>query len=214
VKRFVFVALVIAVVLTALPAWAHEEINPATFTSGKPTFFTLTAANEEKADIVKVTLAPPKTFGLGGTSQEPSGWSVSTSEAAITWTAATGSGIKPDHIGTWTFESEGVDQPGVLTMKVTLGFSDGKSDDVQVLITATAPGTATTPTSVAASPTTPTTSSAAPATPPSAKAKTETSGTAKAALAVGIVAAVLALLGLAAGMRATRGARERPKQDW
>ena len=32
--------------LLAAPAWAHEEINPKTVSTGTPVFLTLTAANE------------------------------------------------------------------------------------------------------------------------------------------------------------------------
>ena len=128
------VLLTVGLVLaTAAPAWAHEEINPKTVQTGKPTFLTLTAANEKKVDLTKVTLAAPQGLPFGATTQEPAGWSVDKTEAQLTWT---GGAVKPDTFESWGFEIEGADQPGALRYKVTLGFADGSSDDVEVDIKA------------------------------------------------------------------------------
>src|SRR5205823_1571419 len=69
-------AAVAGLVLVAAPAFAHEEINPKTFPTGQPTFFILSAANEDKADLVKLVLAAPKGTAFGEATKEPDGWSV------------------------------------------------------------------------------------------------------------------------------------------
>ena len=75
-----FVTSVLAatvIVVTAGSAWAHEEINPKSFPTGTPTFFTLSAADEQKVDLVKVVLTAPSGVPLGATTKEPSGWAES-----------------------------------------------------------------------------------------------------------------------------------------
>ena len=180
-KRFICaVAVAVIVVGAAAPAWAHEEIDPPAFTTGKPTFFTLSAANEEKVDLVKISVVAPAGVPVGGTTKEPTGWTVGgLDEKGVTWTAAAGAGVKPDHFEQWGFETDGADQPGTFTFKLTLTFADGKTEDVDVPVKVTAPVTPT----------------AAPA-----KAKAS-NGRANAALIVGIAGVVLALGAIALGRR-------------
>src|SRR5438552_6418123 len=121
----------------AAPALAHEEISPKTFPTGQPTFFTLTAANEAKANLVKIVLHAPTGTPFGETTRSPAGWTVAATDDTITWT---GGAVKPDTFDTWGYEIDAADQPGTLVYKVTLGFADGKTDDVEVDVTATAPG--------------------------------------------------------------------------
>jgi uncharacterized protein YcnI len=143
-KRLAFLAVtVIALAATAAPAWAHEEINPSSVPTGKPVFFMLTAANEKNVNLTKITLTAPQGLNFGATTRDPAGWTSNKSDTVITWT---GGSVKPDQFEQWGFEIEGADQPGTLNYKVTLGYSDGTSDDVQVPITvvaASATGSAT-----------------------------------------------------------------------
>ncbi len=124
-------------VLLAVPASAHEQIDPTSFPVGKPAFFTFRTANEEKADLTKVVLTAPKDLPFGTTTQEPAGWTVNTTEAVITWA---GGAVKPDAFDQWGFEIEGADQPGTYTYTVTLSFADGKTSNVKVPVTAVAAG--------------------------------------------------------------------------
>ena len=152
-KRLVPVALALfAALLWASPAGAHEEIEPAIFPTGKPTFFTLNAANEKQVDLNKITLTAPANLPFGETTHEPAGWTVAKSEKVLTWT---GGAVKPEQFETWGFEIEGADQPGPLTYKVTLGFTDGSSEDANVVVNAVAPDT--TPTTAGTASTAPTT---------------------------------------------------------
>ncbi len=183
------VATLLAVAGVAAPALAHEEINPKTFPTGQPTFFTLSAANEETANLVKIVLHAPAGLAFGSTTRTPTGWSVTRTDDTVTWT---GGAVKPDTFDTWGYEIEGADQPGTLAYKVTLSFADGKSDDVEVDVNAVAPaatgaggapgGAVTTVTTGATTPTTEDDEAAGGGRSDSG------SGTAKAALAVAIAA--------------------------
>ncbi|HZQ76149.1 MAG TPA: hypothetical protein VFE55_02390 [Acidimicrobiia bacterium] len=225
-SAFVVAATVVvsAVGGVAAPAFAHEEINPKTFPTGQPTFFTLTAANEEKADLVKIVLTAPAGVAFGETTRSPAGWSVNRTDSTITWT---GGAVKPDNFDTWGYEIDSADQPGTLAYKVTLGFADGKTDDVEVDVTATVPAatgtTGATPTSSA----TVTTGAAAPSTVQSGAqgsgtpSRSGSDGTAKAALALAIVALLVAAGALVAGVRtrspkppAGGGGAAGAAQDW
>jgi hypothetical protein len=222
-RKTVAVLVAVAAVLSAAaPAWAHEEINPKQFPTGQPTFFMLSAANEQKADLTKVTLTAPKGVAFGATTKEPPGWTVNRADDVITWT---GGAVKPDTFDQWGYEIESADQPGVLTYKVTLGYADGKSDDVNVAVTAVAPGTATT---AAPAPAGGATTIAAPETTAAAAPVKSSSGNAartraNVALGLGAVALVASLvaLGLAARKRANGGGAAPAaaggtgaKQDW
>lgn len=126
-----------AVLLHAGAAFAHEEISPSSFPTGKPTFLVLSAANEAKADLVRLTLTAPPGLAFGATTREPGGWTVNRTDELVTWS---GGGVKPDHFEQWGFEIEGADQPGTLTYKVTLGYADGTSDDANVDVSVTVAG--------------------------------------------------------------------------
>ncbi len=208
----------------AAPAFAHEEINPKTFVTGQPTYFSLSAANEEEVNLVKIVVHAPPGLPFGGTTRSPAGWSVNRTDDTITWT---GGAVKPDTFDNWGFEIEGADQPGTLPYKVTLGFADGKTDDVEVDVTATAPGAAATTGAPPTASATVTTGAAAPSTAQSGSTNSSGSsqggsdGTAKAALALAIVALLVAAGALAAGARkrspkppAGGGGAAGAAQDW
>jgi hypothetical protein len=204
----------------AAPAFAHEEINPKTFPTGQPTFFTLTAANEQPANLVKIVLHAPAGLAFGTTTRSPAGWSVTRIDDTITWT---GGAVKPDTFDTWGYEIEGADQPGTLAYKVTLGFADGKSDDVEVDVNAVAPGATGAGAAPGAAATTVTTGATTPTTAEdeeSAGGSDGGSGTAKAALAVAILALLVAAGALAVGGRrrgpgpAGGGGGAGAAQDW
>ena len=164
---------------------------------------------------MKITITAPTDVNFGETTREPTGWRVDRSDTVITWS---GGRVAPAHFDQWGYEIEGADQPGTLTYKVTLGFTDGKTDDVNVQTTAVAAGTA--PTTVAAGGGAVTTE--ATGTTPAAKAGGGSSARSRANIAIGLGAvalvAALVALGLAARRRAngaadsTAGGAE--KQDW
>ena len=214
-------ATLAGLVLVAPAAFAHEEINPKTFPTGQPTFFTLSAANEAKADLIKIVLAAPKGTAFGTTTKEPAGWTVNRADDQITWS---GGAVKPDHFEQWGYEIEGADQPGTLAYKVTLAFAGGKTDDVEVDVTAfstTTPGA----TGTSATTTPPTTSVVTTTTGPtqSAAGANSTNGQkrANAALGVSTVALILAAAALAqaargrsAGKAPAGGDKPGKAQDW
>jgi uncharacterized protein YcnI len=219
-KTVVFLATVAAVLAVAAPAFAHEEINPKQFPTGTPTFFTLSAANEKQVDLNKMTLAAPSGVNFGSSTRSPAGWTVNRTDTVITWT---GGAVKPDQFDQWGYEIEGADQPGTLTYKVTLGFSDGSSDDVNVQTTAVAAGT--TPTTVASSSGAVTTAATS-ATTATTEAKSGGGSAARTraniALVLGAIALVAAITALVlagrkrggAGPSATAAAGGGQKQDW
>ncbi len=195
-----------AIVLLAVPASAHEQIDPSSFPVGKPTFLTLRAANEEQTDLTKIVLTAPKDLPFGESTQEPAGWSVTRTEEEITYT---GGAVKPEAFAEWGFEIEGADQPGTYTYSVTMTFADGKTDDVKVPVTAVAAG---------ASGTSGAASSSAGA---SKSSVDDAESRANAALAIGIVALVLALAATVLAVTRRKGkAAAAPaaggdaKQDW
>jgi hypothetical protein len=200
----VAVGAMTAVVGLAGAASAHEEISPKTFPTGQPTFFTLTAANEASANLVKIVLRAPTGLAFGETTRSPAGWTVARTDDTITWT---GGAVKPDTFDMWGYEIEGADQPGTLAYKVTLAFADGKSDDVEVDVSAVAPGSTGAPSATTVTTaTTATTTGAAPAGGDKAgDSDGGTSGTAKAALAIAVVALLAALGALAVGNRRRTG---------
>ena len=203
-KRLAPIALaLIAVLLWASPAGAHEEIDPAIFPTGKPTFFTLNAANEKTVDLNKVTLTAPTNLPFGETTHEPAGWTVAKDEKVLTWT---GGSVKPEQFESWGFEIEGADQPGPLTYKVTLGFTDGSSDDVNVVVNAVTPAATpatTTPTSAGTASTTPTTAGTATTTSKASGTSTSRSR-ANLALALGAAALVVAIAAIAVSLTRRR----------
>src|SRR5581483_10447459 len=96
---------------------------------------------EKSVDLTKLTLTAPSGVSFGSSTRSPAGWSANRTDTVITWS---GGAVKPDQFEQWGYEIEGADQPGTLTYKVTLGFSDGSSDDVNVQTTAVAGGTTAT----------------------------------------------------------------------
>jgi hypothetical protein len=194
-RRLATAALLLAtaLVLGAGPAWAHEEITPSSFPSGKPVFLTLTAANEKEVDLVKITLAGPAGAPPGESTRPPQGWGAEHGDGTVTWSGGT---VKPHGYEQWGFEVDGADQPGPLQYKVTLGFADGQTEQSDVVINAVAPEatSAATATTVVA----PANSAREAATSTSSG-----SGKANAALAIAIVAAAVAMaaVGVAARRR-------------
>lgn len=188
-------ALLAGLVLAVTPAWAHEEINPKILPTGQPTFFTLSAANEKKTNLVKVVLTAPKGVPVGATTAEPPGWDVAKTDTSLTWTAPSGGGVLPDHFAQWGFETDGADQPGSFAYTVELTYADGSHDPVTVPVTVTAASGAN----------------------GSKGAVAHTGqGRANAAIAVGLFATVLALVALGLGRRHPPAA-EAPAndgQDW
>lgn len=189
-------AVVLALIGTAVPAWAHEEINPSTFAINKPTFLSLTAANEKQVKLTKVTLTAPQGLAFGETTRNSPGWVTNRTDTVITWTNGS---VDPDHYDAFGFEIEGATQPGTLSYKATLGYADGSSDDVTVQVTATAAGTSA-----------------------SASSSGSGSGRATAALVLGVVALLAAVAALVQASRGGRGgapgsspaAAAAAQQDW
>ena len=218
-KTAVLLAVVAGMLALAAPAFAHEEINPKQFPTGTPTFFTLSTANETKADLTKVALTSPKGVSFGSTTKSPPGWTADASDSVITWA---GGAVKPDQFEQWGYEIDSADQPGTLTYKVTLGYSDGKTDDVNVQITAVAAGTTATTVPGGAVTTAPTSGTTTATTEAKSSSGSQARTRANIALGLGIVALVASLvaLGLAARKRggpdaaAPAAAGGGEKQDW
>lgn len=201
----------LAVVLaSAGPASAHEEITPPTFPTGRATFLTLTVANESSVDLVRVALRAPSGVPFAEATRSPAGWTAAVTDETVTWT---GGAVKPHTFESFGFEIGAVDQPRTLSYRVTLGYPGGRSDEHEVEVTATAPGTAG-----AASPTTSSTSAPSGTAPPDSTSAETTattssaagaseggsdgdSGMATAALVLSLAALVLAVAALLAGRR-------------
>ena len=195
----------LAVVATAAPATAHDEITPKTVPTGQSAFLTLSAANEASVDLVRIVLRAPAGLNFGKSTRSPAGWTAATTSNTVTWT---GGAVKPASFESWGFEIEGPDQPGALTFKVMSGFAGGKTDEHEVEVTATSPGLdgggaaaspATTITPAATASSAPPTTEAAPA--GSEGGSDSDSGTAKSALGVSIVALLVAAVALGVGAR-------------
>ncbi len=201
-RRGTAVVVVLAAVLAwAAPASAHEEINPPTVTTGRPTFLTLTAIDEKQVDLTTISLTAPPGVPFSAGTHEPAGWTAQRSESTITWS---GGRVMPDNFDQWGFEIEGAGTPGILAYKVTLGFADGTSEESAADVTAVAPGTTAQPaTTVGGSP-----------------APEASNGRANAALGIAIVAGVLALIAVGLGARRGResagSTEDGPKatQEW
>jgi opacity protein-like surface antigen len=200
----ILVAAAALAMVAAPAAWAHEEINPSSFPTGRPVFFLLNAANEQKVDLTKITIAAPQNLPFGGTTKQPAGWSADKSDTTITYS---GPGIKPDSWDQWGFEIDAADQPGNFVYKVTLGFADGTTDDVSVPVTAVLPAAGAVGQGVSETATTakgkpePTVAT----TIAGGKPKPGGSGRANAALGLGAAAVVLSLIGIALAARRGSG---------
>ena len=208
------VAMLAAVLVSARPASAHEEISPTTFPTGQATFLTLTVANEASVDLVRVALRGPAGVAFGEATRSPAGWSAAATDVTVTWT---GGAVKPHTYESWGFEIGGADQPATLTYRVTLGYAGGKTDEHEVEVTATAPGSGGTASPAATSTTAGTASSAIPPTtavaaPAGSEGSSDSdSGAATAALIISIAALVLAAGALIAGRR--RGGGPAPNRS-
>jgi opacity protein-like surface antigen len=210
-KPLAAAVLAVAVVVTASPAWAHEEISPPTVQTGKPTFLTLTAANERSAALTRITLVAAAGTPFGEATRAPTGWTANASKDTITWS---GGSVAHGAFESWGFEIEGADQPGTLSYKVTLGFADGKSENVTVPVTGVAAGTTATTISSGGGDSTNTTAAGTGAAASKAKKKSTTSSR-RANVALGLGAAALALSVIAlvsSRRRSSTGSTE--ERDW
>jgi hypothetical protein len=202
-----------AVVATAVPAAAHEEISPSTIPTGRPVFLTLLSANEARSAVTQIRIAAPAGAEFGAATRQPSGWTAERSATTITWS---GGSLAPGAFEEWGFELEPVGQPGSLRFRVTSTLASGGTDTHSVDVTAAAAGA--TPTSVApaasdavtttVAPSSPTTAAEVAATPTEA----DSDSRANIALALGGVAVVLALVALVAALRGGRATPE--ARDW
>ena len=219
-------ALAVALLASAgaAPAWAHQEISPASVPVGRPAFLALSAANEKRVDLTSVTMTPPSGQQFGHATRDPAGWTSSLSHTRISWT---GGAIRPDRFEQFGFDVEPIGQPGPLTFRVVLGYADGTTTEVDVPVTAVAAGDQPAPATTATGPPTtgpPTTGAAGqPAEPDGTAAPVPVAGDgggggglAVAALVVAVAALVTAVASL------VRGGRPRPatpapsgkEQDW
>jgi uncharacterized protein YcnI len=224
-KTLVFLVAAAAVVMTAGPAWAHEEISPPTVQTGKPTFLSLSAANEKKAALTKVTLRAPNGTPFGEATRQPAGWTAQRSEDTITWS---GGSVAPESFEQWGFEIEGADQPGALTFRVTMGFADNSTENADVVVTAVAAGstepTVTTgagtgKTAVTSRTSEPASGTTAPETATGTDEDADSNGLAVAAIVVGGLALLLAGVALAQARRGGTAATAAPptggsERDW
>lgn len=176
--------IVVGLAAWASPAFGHEEINPKVIKTGTPTFLILSAANEEKVPMTKVTLVAPDGVPFGEATRQAAGWTLtSKDDHTIVWTADPGGGLPPEGFEQWGFETEGADQPGDATYKVTLSFADGTNNGVDVVVGATATGQSAT-----------------------AAAPSSTNGMATAAIVVSVGGMILAVLAILLGTRRGRPA--------
>lgn len=211
------VALALAGLPGAAPAWAHQEIGPASVAVGKPVFFTLSAANEKRVDLTRVTVTAPAGSELGHAATEPPGWTVNLTHEAATWTGGT---VKPGRFDSWGFEFEGADQPGVVTWRVTFGFADGttQSADVPVTVVADAGGgtpSQSTATTATAPITLPVTNQDTEASAPNRDGDSdESSDLAVPALGVSVLALVASVVALARARRGPAAPLTGREQDW
>jgi hypothetical protein len=220
IRRLLALGLGALVLLWPAHAGAHEEISPATVPTGKPVFLTVSAANERRVDLTKLTLTAPQGLTFGGTSREPSGWTAARTASVITWT---GGAVPPGRFEQWGFELEAIDQPGAPSFRVSAEFADGFADTHQVLLTVAADtGSPASPTTTAQ---TPATTAAAPATTSAAPATTaaDVDGggggartLATASLVVALAALVLSVISIARSRKGSSGpdASDAPEQDW
>ena len=122
---------IVVVLLVAGPAYAHEEIDPATVPTGLPMFLSFSVANEKTVDLRSVRLTAPQDLEFGETTREPAGWTSTRSNAAVTWTGGT---IKPNKFETFGFEIESANQPGDKTYSVTMTYADNSTENAQVIL--------------------------------------------------------------------------------
>lgn len=220
-RRTAALAVALLVTAGAAPAWAHQEISPASVPVGRPAFLMLSAANEKRVDLTSVTMTPPSGQQFGHATRDPAGWTASLTHTRIAWT---GGAIRPDRFEQFGFDVEPIGQPGALAFHVVLGYADGTTSESDVPVTAVVAGdqpTVSAPaTTVAADPSTTVPDSVAPA-PVAASDGGDSdsgSGVATLALIVGIAALATSVIGLVRGRdrSPTPAARaaEGKGQDW
>lgn len=197
----------------AAPAWAHQEVTPATVVVGRPVFLTLAAANEKRVDVTSVTLTPSSGQQFGHATREPAGWSASLTHTRVNWT---GGAIRPDHFEQFGFDIEPAAQPGTLAFRVALGYADGTTAESDVQVSSVVSGEPAAPATTVAGPAdddvAPTTVGAA--APPSPVADDDGSGSGLAVLAL-IVAAAALVTAVVSAMRGRRPAGAAGEgQDW
>ncbi len=204
----------------AAPAWAHQEISPASVPVGRPAFLMLSAANEKQVDLTSVTMTPPTGQQFGHATRDPAGWTASLTHTRIAWT---GGAVRPGRFEQFGFDVEPIGQPGALTFRVVLGYADGTSAESDVPVTAVAAGgsapttvaPAAPPTTVAAGPESTVPEVAAPA--PVAEADDgdgSGNGVATLALIVAVVALAVAATAAVRNRRPAAAAAGREGQDW
>ncbi|MGH9190693.1 MAG: hypothetical protein ACRD0Q_11815 [Acidimicrobiales bacterium] len=214
----VLVATGIGLVGWSLPASAHEEVSPSTFPVGRPTFLTVSVANERSVDLTRVTLTAPAGLPFGEGTRQPPGWAATATEEAVTWS---GGKVAPHAFEQWGFEIEGADQPGPVRYKVTIGFADGSTEAAEVEVTAVAAGSASTPTTVSAGTVPASTAPSVTPTPPTPADESDDGGGGP-ALTFSLVALVLSIVAMGLARRrpaspSVAGGAEAPKspgQDW
>ena len=196
-RRLAALAVALLACSGAAPAWAHQEITPASVTVGRPIFFTLSASNEKRVDVTSVTMTPSSGQQFGHATRDPAGWNATLTHTRITWS---GGAIRPDHFEQFGFDIEPVGQPGTLAFRVSLGYADGTTSESEVQVSAvvaadTPPAPATTATAPATTvaaesgSTIPGTSAPAPA----AEADDEDSGSGSGVATLALIVALVAL---------------------
>lgn len=219
-KRALPLGVAVLVLLWPGAARAHEEISPATVPTGRPVFLTVSAANERRVDLTKLTLTAPQGLTFGGTSREPSGWTAARTADVITWT---GGAVPPGRFEQWGFELEAIDQPGAPAFRVSAEFADGLADTHQVVLTVAADTGTPVPLAATAPGTTPATTVQAPATTAATAAAPTTAaddgdgdgqGTlATVSLVVALAALVLSVVAMARGRTGSAVVADQ-EQDW
>lgn len=215
-KRTLPLGVAALVLLWPGAAGAHEEISPATVPTGRPVFLTVSAANERRVDLTKLTLTAPQGLTFGGTTREPSGWTAARTADVITWT---GGAVPPGRFEQWGFELEAIDQPGTPAFRVSAEFADGFADTHQVVLTVAADtGTAAPPATTAPATTVqaPVTTAATAAAPTTAAHDDDGDGEgtlATVSLVVALAALVLSVVAMARGRKGSP-APAAEEQDW
>ncbi|MFP5317627.1 MAG: hypothetical protein ACLGI2_04960 [Acidimicrobiia bacterium] len=214
------IAAVVALLASAgaAPAWAHQEVTPATVVVGRPVFLTLAAANEKRVDVTSVTLTPSSGQQFGHATREPAGWSASLGHTRIAWT---GGAIRPDRFEQFGFDIEPPAQPGALAFRVALRYADGTTTESDVQVTSVvagdqpAPPTTTATTVAADAPASTEPDPSVPAPVATADDDGGASGVATLALIVAIAALASSVIGVVRGRdRSPTAAAERKGQDW
>jgi len=211
----------IALVATALalagaaPAWAHQEISPASVAVGRPALLMLSAANEKRVDLTSVTLTPPSGQQFGHATRDPAGWTAALTRTRIQWT---GGAVRPDRFEHFGFEVEPIGQPGDLTFRVAVGYADGTTAESDVPLRAVVADGAPPATTVAPAPATTAPAGGEPAgaapAPVAADDAGSGRGVATLALVVALAALAASVAGLARGRRPAQPAASGQGQDW